>query len=42
MDCFGIGSIADFECLEQVGEGTYGYVFKARNSLSNEIVALKK
>eukprot|EP01031_Cornospumella_fuschlensis_P028831 gene28831-34799_t len=39
---FGIGSLAAFEIYEQVGEGTYGYVYKARDRKSNETVALKR
>ncbi|ORX90871.1 Pkinase-domain-containing protein [Basidiobolus meristosporus CBS 931.73] len=31
-----------YERLEQVGEGTYGKVFKARNITSNTVVALKR
>eukprot|EP01133_Synstelium_polycarpum_P015260 gene15260-18066_t len=31
-----------FEKIEQIGEGTFGQVYKARNKLDNEIVALKK
>ena len=39
---FGIGSLASYECEEQVGEGTYGYVYKARHKKTNEKVALKR
>ncbi len=31
-----------YEQLEQVGEGTYGQVWSARDKMTNEIVALKK
>ena len=31
-----------YEKLEKVGEGTYGVVYKARDSYTKEIVALKK
>ena len=34
------GSI--FERIGLVGEGTYGKVYKARNTLTGELVALKK
>lgn len=35
-------SVTDFEKLNRVGEGTYGVVYRARDTKSNEIVALKK
>ena len=38
----GIGSIASYDNLEQVGEGTYGYVYRARDKRNGEIVALKR
>ena len=28
--------------LEKIGEGTYGVVYKARDKLSNNIIALKR
>jgi len=31
-----------YEKLERIGEGTYGVVFKARDSVTKELVALKK
>ncbi len=31
-----------YEKMEKIGEGTYGYVYKARSANSKEIVALKK
>ena len=34
--------VSEFEKLNRVGEGTYGIVYRARDSKSNEIVALKK
>ena len=40
MSC--IGSIASYDNLEKVGEGTYGYVFKARDKRDGAIVALKR
>eukprot|EP00743_Colponemidia_sp_Colp-15_P001567 GILK01001712.1.p1 GENE.GILK01001712.1~~GILK01001712.1.p1 ORF type:complete len:845 (-),score=150.63 GILK01001712.1:357-2891(-) len=39
---WGTRSVEIFQKLEQIGEGTYGKVYKARNKVSNEIVALKK
>eukprot|EP00980_Cylindrotheca_fusiformis_P030912 scaffold25626_cov137-Cylindrotheca_fusiformis.AAC.3 len=35
-------TIAHYERIEQIGEGTYGQVYRARCKDSNEIVALKK
>jgi cyclin-dependent kinase 2 len=32
----------NFEKVEKIGEGTYGVVYKARNRLTDEIVALKR
>ncbi|KAL8547437.1 hypothetical protein ACS0TY_006964 [Phlomoides rotata] len=31
-----------YEKVEKIGEGTYGVVYKARDRLTNEIIALKK
>lgn len=39
---FGVGSLATFEIFEQVGEGTYGYVYKSKHKKTHEIVALKR
>jgi cyclin-dependent kinase 12/13 len=35
-------SVDEFEKLEQIGEGTYGQVYMAKNKTTGEIVALKK
>ena len=35
-------NVNNYEKCNRVGEGTYGVVYKARNKLTNEIVALKK
>lgn len=35
-------SVTDFEKLNRVGEGTYGVVYRARDTRTNTIVALKK
>ncbi|KAL5556319.1 hypothetical protein UlMin_038555 [Ulmus minor] len=39
---WGSRSVDCFEKLEQIGEGTYGQVFMARETSTGEIVALKK
>lgn len=31
-----------FEIIAQIGEGTYGQVYKARDTVTKEMVALKK
>ncbi|KAF2284409.1 hypothetical protein GH714_021561 [Hevea brasiliensis] len=40
--CWGSRSVDCFEKLEQIGEGTYGQVYMAREIKTGEIVALKK
>ncbi|MGH0116334.1 UNVERIFIED_CONTAM: hypothetical protein FKN15_003514 [Acipenser sinensis] len=35
-------SVKEFEKLNRIGEGTYGIVYRARDTKSDEIVALKK
>ena len=32
----------DFQKIEKIGEGTYGVVYKGRNKVTGEIVAMKK
>lgn len=39
---FGVSTLACFDSFLQVGEGAYGYVYKARDKRVNEIVALKR
>lgn len=39
---FGIGTLACYENLEQVGEGTYGHVYRAKDRRNGEVVALKR
>ena len=38
----GVGSISNYTKFEQVGEGTYGYVFRAVDRRTNATVALKR
>ena len=35
-------SVSEFEKLNRVGEGTYGIVYRARDTKTKEVVALKK
>ncbi|XP_074645263.1 cyclin-dependent kinase 10-like [Tubulanus polymorphus] len=35
-------SVTEFEKLNRIGEGTYGIVYRARDTKTNEIVALKR
>ncbi|GMN33783.1 hypothetical protein TIFTF001_004344 [Ficus carica] len=42
LPSWGSRSVDCFEKLEQIGEGTYGQVFMARETKTGEIVALKK
>ncbi|GAA6069245.1 cyclin-dependent kinase 10, partial [Tachysurus ichikawai] len=35
-------SVKEFEKLNRIGEGTYGIVYRARDTRTHEIVALKK
>uniref|UniRef100_A0A8C6Z976 cyclin-dependent kinase n=1 Tax=Nothoprocta perdicaria TaxID=30464 RepID=A0A8C6Z976_NOTPE len=40
--CHGVPSRAGRSRVEKIGEGTYGVVYKARNKVTGEVVALKK
>ncbi len=42
MKAFGIGSLSHYSLADQVGEGTYGYVFKAVDKRNGDSVALKR
>lgn len=39
---FGVGSLANYESYDQVGEGTYGFVYRARCKKTGDLVALKR
>nr|XP_019705835.1 cell division control protein 2 homolog A isoform X2 [Elaeis guineensis] len=39
---FGWDLMDQYEKVEKIGEGTYGVVYKARDRLTNEMIALKK
>lgn len=39
---FNWNAMEDFEKIEKIGEGTYGVVYKGRNRLTGQIVAMKK
>lgn len=34
--------LVQYEKVEKIGEGTYGVVYKARDKVTNETIALKK
>ena len=38
----GILAMENFQKIEKIGEGTYGVVYKARDKLTGQFVALKK
>ena len=42
MSNFIMTTMKDYEKIEKIGEGTYGIVYKARNLITRELVALKK
>ena len=42
MENFGIGSLSCYADVDKIGEGSYGYVFKARDIRDNSPVALKR
>jgi len=42
MDAQYKNSLERYQKLEKIGEGTYGVVYKARDKVSNDIIALKK
>ena len=35
-------NVRQYEKVEKIGEGTYGVVYKARDRVTNETIALKK
>lgn len=37
-----MATMDDFYRIEKIGEGTYGVVYKGRNKITNQIVAMKK
>jgi len=42
MNRFGYNPPTTYKRISEVGDGTYGVVFKAQNTVTGEIVALKK
>jgi len=38
----GCRSVAEFQCMNRIEEGTYGVVYRARDKRTQEVVALKK
>ena len=39
---YGLGILSNYHHFQQVGEGAYGYVYKATNRIDNNIYALKR
>lgn len=39
---FGTSNYSRYQWINEIGDGTYGQVFKARDSETGEIVAMKK
>jgi serine/threonine protein kinase len=39
---WGVGTVERYDAYDQIGEGTYGKVFKARDKVTGDLVALKK
>jgi serine/threonine protein kinase len=39
---FFVPKMDNFQKIEKIGEGTYGIVYKARDKITNQFVALKK
>lgn len=37
-----VPKIKEFELLEKIGKGSFSKVFKGRNSISGELVAIKR
>ena len=42
LSLFCLPMIFKYEKVEKIGEGTYGVVYKARDRVTNETIALKK
>lgn len=41
-DSSGGSEVEKYQRINKIGEGTYGVVYKARDKMTNEIVAIKK
>ena len=42
MDLYNQNNVERYQKIEKIGEGTYGVVYRAKDQLTNEIIALKK